>query len=114
MEERDSMIGKLLDHYRILAQIGQGGMGVVYRAHDEVLDRDVAVKVLAAGTVREALDLLGSLYPGIRDRIFTEQGALRQHINIFVGSEDVRYTGGLNTPLPASAVISIVPAISGG
>ena len=43
------MIGKLLDHYRILAQIGQGGMGVVYRAHDEVLDRDVAVKVLAAG-----------------------------------------------------------------
>ena len=43
------MIGKRLDHYRILAQIGQGGMGVVYRAHDEVLDRDVAVKVLAAG-----------------------------------------------------------------
>ena len=43
------MIGKLLDHYRILAQIGQGGMGVVYRAHDEVLDRDVAVKVLASG-----------------------------------------------------------------
>jgi len=67
-----------------------------------------------AGTVREALDLLGSLYPGIRDRIFTEQGALRQHINIFVGSEDIRYTGGMNTPLPASAVISIVPAISGG
>ena len=44
------MIGKLLDHYRILAEIGHGGMGIVYRAHDEVLDRDVAVKVLAAGT----------------------------------------------------------------
>ena len=43
------MIGKLLDHYRILSQIGQGGMGVVYRAHDEVLDRDVAVKFLATG-----------------------------------------------------------------
>jgi len=49
MDERDSMTGKLLDHYRILAQIGKGGMGVVYRAHDEVLDRDVAVKVLAEG-----------------------------------------------------------------
>jgi serine/threonine protein kinase len=43
------MIGKTLDHYRILAEIGRGGMGVVYRAHDEVLDRDVAVKVLASG-----------------------------------------------------------------
>lgn len=67
-----------------------------------------------AATVRDALDLLGSLYPGIRDRILTEQGALREHINIFVGNEDVRYTGGLATPLPAAAVITIVPAISGG
>jgi hypothetical protein len=49
------MIGKTLDHYRIVAQIGQGGMGVVYRAHDEVLDRDVAVKVLS----RDALEILG-------------------------------------------------------
>ncbi|HXZ19940.1 MAG TPA: MoaD/ThiS family protein [Candidatus Acidoferrales bacterium] len=67
-----------------------------------------------AETVRDALDQLGSLYPGIRDRVLTEQGALRQHINIFVGNEDTHYTGGLTTPLPATAVITIVPAISGG
>jgi len=67
-----------------------------------------------AATVREALDQLGALYPGIRDRILTEQGALREHINIFVGNEDIRYTGGLATPVPAGAVITIVPAISGG
>ena len=39
----------LAGRYRLLAPIGEGGMAVVYRAHDDVLDRDVAVKVLHAG-----------------------------------------------------------------
>jgi serine/threonine protein kinase/photosystem II stability/assembly factor-like uncharacterized protein len=47
------MIGQTLGHYRIIAEIGKGGMGVVYRAHDEVLHRDVALKVVAQESVAD-------------------------------------------------------------
>ena len=47
------MAGKTVSHYRMIEQIGAGGMGVVYLACDETLDRQVALKILPPGGLVE-------------------------------------------------------------
>jgi tetratricopeptide (TPR) repeat protein/TolB-like protein len=69
------VIGQTISHYRIVEQIGAGGMGVVYRAQDEQLQRDVAIKVLPDGMLadetarkrfrKEALSLAKLNHPNI-------------------------------------------------
>ncbi|HEY7404616.1 MAG TPA: ubiquitin-like small modifier protein 1 [Candidatus Angelobacter sp.] len=65
-------------------------------------------------TVGEALEALWKTHPALRDRIVDEQGEVRQHINIFVGEEAIRFADGLATKVPNGAEILIVPAVSGG
>jgi eukaryotic-like serine/threonine-protein kinase len=47
------MIGRTLEHYRIEARLGEGGMGVVYKAYDTHLDRRVSIKVLLPASVAD-------------------------------------------------------------
>jgi len=74
----------------------------------------VNVEVEAGANLLQVLQALFDEYPGLRDRVLTETGETRQHVNIFVANENVRYTGGLATAIPAGTEVSIVPAISGG
>jgi serine/threonine protein kinase/tetratricopeptide (TPR) repeat protein len=69
------VVGETISHYRILEKLGEGGMGVVYRARDEHLHRDVALKMLPARTLqgeeartlfrREAIALAKVSHPNI-------------------------------------------------
>lgn len=68
----------------------------------------------SADSVSEALSLLWTHCPGIRDRMVTELGELRPHINIFVDGDSIRYAGGLGAPVRDGAEILILPALSGG
>ena len=67
-----------------------------------------------AGSVGEALALLWTACPALRDRIVTERGEIRPHISVFVNGEDMRFLGGLGAPVPDGAEIYLLPALSGG
>jgi hypothetical protein len=67
----------------------------------------------SGSTLHDALEALFVAHPGIRDRILTERGEIREHVNVFVGKSESRLTGGLATPL-GDTEISIIAAISGG
>ncbi len=65
-------------------------------------------------TVAELLDAVAVAHPALGRRIRDEQGALRVHVNLFVGADDVRALDGALTVLRAGDEISVMAAISGG
>jgi molybdopterin converting factor small subunit len=68
----------------------------------------------SGGTLRDALEALFAARPGIRDRVCTEQGEIREHVNVFVGDTAARWADGLAMPIADGVEISIIPALSGG
>ncbi len=111
------MIGQTLGHYRILEKVAAGGMGVVYRARDEQLDRDVALKVLPSGTLsddtarrhfrKEAMALAKLNHPNIETVYeFGTQDGLDFLVMEFVPGKTLadRLTGGT---LPEKEVVAL-------
>jgi sulfur-carrier protein len=64
-------------------------------------------------TVGDVLDSLWKQHAALRDRVLNEQGEIRQHVNIFVGSGDVKRLKGLQTAMNTND-IHIFNAVSGG
>ena len=72
-----------------------------------VIDEPVA-------SVEDALMALARRGPGVIDRVMTEQGDVRQHVNVFIDDDDSRFLGGLAAPVRDGSTITILAAVSGG
>ncbi|HEX6510138.1 MAG TPA: MoaD/ThiS family protein [Chloroflexota bacterium] len=69
---------------------------------------------VTGNTIREIIDSLEREYPGLRFNLCHETGELRPYVNIFLGSEDVRYLDGLDTRVPSGATVHIIHSVAGG
>ena len=70
--------------------------------------------LIAARTVRAVLEELERSQSALYRNICDETGTVRRHLNVFVNSDNMRDLDGVDTPLMAGDVVTIVPAVSGG
>lgn len=64
--------------------------------------------------VSQVLDALAADHPALVRRLRDETGALRRHVNVFVGEEDVRWAGGAAAPVRPGDVVLVLPSVAGG
>lgn len=69
---------------------------------------------VAGDDLRAALGDLETQCPGFEERLMTDDGRLRGFVNVFVDDTECRQLDGLDTPVGADTVISVVPAVAGG
>jgi len=69
---------------------------------------------VSASTVRGALEDLERTQADLYRNVCDETGKVRRHLNVFVNADNVRDLDGINTPLKAGDVLTILPAVSGG
>ena len=65
-------------------------------------------------TVGEVLADLTRQHPGLKQHLFSEAGELRPFVNLYLNDEDVRYLGGVNTPISENDLLKLIPSIAGG
>ncbi|HYY99339.1 MAG TPA: ubiquitin-like small modifier protein 1, partial [Pyrinomonadaceae bacterium] len=75
---------------------------------------DKAEVAVDASTVGEALDKVTGEHAELRRHLYSEQGALRNFVNVYVNDEDIRHSQKLDTPVKDGDTVSIIPAIAGG
>lgn len=76
---------------------------------------DGKVEVSAHGaTVGEAIADLVKNYPSLKSKLFDDKGQIRQHINLFVNDEDIRYLDEMETKLSDGMLLALIPAVAGG
>ncbi len=68
----------------------------------------------SGATIKEVFGDLETKFPGIRERLYDEEGNLRRFINVYVNEEDIRFLEGEGTGLKDGDDISVIPAIAGG
>ena len=68
----------------------------------------------SGGSLSALLDDLDSRHGGLRGRLVTDDGALHRFVNVYVNDEDVRFLGGLETPLKDGDSVTVLPAVAGG
>jgi molybdopterin converting factor small subunit len=73
-----------------------------------------AEALLDGATVKDVLDGLFERHTELRERISDQDGSLRRFVNIYVAGEDIRFMGGLDTPVADGAELTILPAVAGG
>lgn len=68
----------------------------------------------ATGSVGDVLAELRRAHPAVYDRILTERHEVRPHVNLFVDRDDIRWSGGLDTPVRDGCELVVIPSVSGG
>jgi len=67
-----------------------------------------------ASTIHDAITELQARFPGFKERLLDETGAVRRFVNVYVNEEDIRFLQNQQTKLKDGDEISIIPAIAGG